>query len=57
MAIHAKQKVGRGVVFSFSSDPEKWYYLELIPGTKRCQCRFIPSSATVEEALANYLVI
>ena len=57
MAIHAKQKVGRGVVFSLSSDPEKWYYRELIPGTKRYQYRLIPSSTTLEEALANYLVV
>ena len=46
---------GRGVVFTYVTDSEKWYYRELIPGTKKYKTKLIPSVTTLEEALAGCL--
>ena len=50
--IHAKAKAlgGKGVVFCFKRDVEKWYYREMIPGTKRYKSQLIEDAKTIEEA-------
>ena len=54
-AIHQKHPVlkGRGVVFCYVTDPSKWYYRELIPGTKKYRTKLIPEATTLEEALMS----
>ncbi|MFL0756666.1 MAG: hypothetical protein AB8B45_05210, partial [Prochlorococcus sp.] len=36
IAVKAKAPFGIGVVFAYASEPNKFYYRELIPKTKRC---------------------
>ena len=57
MAIHTKQKAGRGAVFSLTTDPSKWYYRELVAGTKRYQYKLIPNAETLQQALDGFMVI
>ena len=51
IAEKAKALNGKGVVFSYVTEPEKFYFRELIPGTKRYRSRLIEGAATIDEAL------
>lgn len=56
-AINEKRSVlnGRGVVFCYVTDPSKWYYRELIPGTKKYKTKLIPGATTIEEAVMSVI--
>lgn len=56
-AIHQKHPVlkGRGVVFCYVTDPSKWYYRELIPGTKKYRIKLIPGATTIDEAIMSVI--
>ena len=49
----AKALNGKGVVFSYICAPQKFYFRELIPGTKRYRSRLIEGAETIEEALSG----
>ena len=51
IAEKAKALNGKGVVFSYVSEPKKFYFRELIPGTKRYRSRLIEGAETIDEAL------
>ena len=48
---------GRGSVFSYVTDPNKFYYRELIPGTKKYRTKLIPGATTIEEAAMSVIDI
>ena len=53
IAEKAKALNGKGVVFSYICEPQKFYFRELIPGTKRYRSRLIEGAETIEEALSG----
>lgn len=53
IAEKAKALNGKGVVFSYVYEPQKFYFRELIPGTKRYRSRLIEGAETIEEALSG----
>ena len=58
-AISSKLPVlnGRGVVFCYVTDPSKWYYRELIPGTKKYKTKLIPGATTRDQAAVSVIDI
>jgi len=52
-AIAIKQKAlgGKGVVLSYVTQPDEFWWRELVPGTKRYIHRLLPNASTLEEAL------
>ena len=51
-ALAAKQPAlnGKGHVVSFVREPAKFYWRELVPGTRNYVIRIIPGASTIEEA-------
>ena len=41
---------GKGHVVSFVREPAKFYWRELVPGTRNYVIRIIPGASTIEEA-------
>ena len=41
---------GKGHVVSFAREPAKFYWRELVPGTRNYVIRIIPGASTIEEA-------
>ena len=52
IAVKAKASFGTGVVFAYASEPNKFYYRELIPKTKRYRYKLIKNANTIESALS-----
>ena len=52
IAVKAKAPFGIGVVFAYASEPNKFYYRELIPKTKRYRYKLIKNANTIESALS-----
>ena len=44
---------GRGVVFSYITNPNKFYWRQLVEGERRYRTRLIANASTMEEALAG----
>ena len=55
--IHVKQKVlgGKGVVFSYITDAEKFYYREMVKGTNTYRYKLIKNATTIESAVENFI--
>ncbi|WP_413358003.1 tyrosine-type recombinase/integrase [Prochlorococcus sp. MIT 1201] len=55
--IHVKEKVlgGKGVVFSYITDTEKFYYREMVKGTNTYRYKLIKNANTIESAVENFI--
>ena len=51
IAEKAQAPNGKGVVFSYTTEPNKFYYRELIAGTKKYRYKLIANAITIKEAL------
>ena len=49
-AIAAKADCLKGVVFSYATDPTKWYYREYNEQTQKYQYKIIKNAKTLEDA-------
>jgi len=53
IAEKAKALNGKGVVFSYVTEPQRFYYRELIAGTKKYRSRLIDGAQSLDVALEN----
>jgi len=51
IAEKAQAPNGKGVIFSYKTEPNKFYYRELIAGTKRYRYKLIANAITLNDAL------
>ena len=53
IAEKAKALNGKGVVFSYVTEPQRFYYRELVAGTKKYRSRLIEGAQSLDVALEN----